>query len=75
MTLPLDVVALSLRRKAQEAVLRMHFLARLGLVALLAVVGLALRWAVILASEVLLYVGGDLVEGVMKFAEKPPAAV
>lgn len=73
-SLPFDVVTLSLGRKAQEAMLGVHFLARLGLIALLAIDGMTLCRTIVLASEVLLDVGRDLVKGAVKLAEKASAA-
>jgi hypothetical protein len=74
--LPLDVVALSFRRKAQEAMLGVHFLAWLRLGALLAIVALGVSSlllssrTILLPSKVVLDVRRNFVKGAVKLIEE-----
>lgn len=78
--LPLDVVALSFRRKAQEAMLGVHFLAWLRLSALLAIIALGVpslllsSWTILLPRKVVLDVRRNFVEGTVELIEEAEAA-
>lgn len=74
--LPLDVVALSFRRKAQEAMLGVHFLAWLRLGALLAIIALGVSSlllssrTILLPRKVVLDVRRNFVKGAVKLIKE-----